>query len=289
MASRIIVFFLRKRQGSILREKWIMADESKEIKKERSETFHLIIGIFLMLMGSYFIIIKLINISNETSEYIFFSFTHSAIIWILVYAGYLFIKKETLAKELLLCTVPYASVAIILLLIIYVPALITQSVRILLIHDSSIYIPIGVLLLSSLVYTPFLIILLVFKKLPDFHKTEYKHKLLIAKLISLLSPGFGRIILGKYISGYIIYILYMILQNFLTICYMESTGKSIFGISDDLLMFFVRFFFWFIFWMIDSSYIFKFQNALENKISESDAIMKTPPIIDINQNLQGES
>ena len=158
------------------------------------------------------------------------------------------IKKETLAKELLYCTVPYASVAVILLLIIYAPSLITQSARIFLTYDSPIYIPTVVLLVSSLVYTPFLIILLVFKKFPDFHKTEFKHKLLITKLISLLSPGFGRVILGKYVSGYIIYILYTILQNFLTICYMESTGKPIFGISDDLLMFFVRLFFWFIFW-----------------------------------------
>ncbi len=204
-----------------------------------------IIGLITLSIGAYTLYNTLTNILDSTVSGNFLSqISKLSIAWVAVYGGYQALKANGLGRKMLLAWLSYQALGMVLTIwiILYNAQLYPET------NFSSFssnqYLSIGfyIFCISALIF------LATIKLDKDVLKNDSRHIKIAGKLLAVLSPGLGRVMVGNTWTGIGLSIFYMILiaGKFVLI---STSNKS--DIADPTVDFVADLIVWIFFSQID--------------------------------------
>jgi hypothetical protein len=264
-----------------------MENETTGNEKKNRKWVYPLLGTGFILLGLFYFL--LLFTGNLFTHNIFVHLSNFTISWIFVYAGVQYIKKENLGSRLIACTIPtifflpLQSVIFIFLELIvkYLnPKSISAS------WESGF---IGILIVTTICVWGILLILHTRKQNNNLTETDITHSVKISRIISILSPGFAHILLGKDKTDYSIYIFYFIIQYSLGWMAVFFGNKSNIGDIGYWFFMFISLLVWLSFILNELSYIKEHKESMDKESQKQNKMQELPPISDINQDIQGEA
>jgi hypothetical protein len=178
------------------------------------------IGIFAIL-NSIFALYKIAVIIKGGAQVSFFSAICGIVLaWIALYGGHQTIRRKTIGRNLLLiyftCQIPY--VLIFIFTAVFVGEIPASSIQIDLPKNW-----LNLFALSSCLLSVLALVLLRSKDSLDtsFEESNPSHSILIGKILSQLTPGLGKALLGNTFTGVGLFFLYFILIKVLSIMFIS--------------------------------------------------------------------
>ena len=200
-----------------------------------------IIGLIALSVGAYNLYSILTNILDSvTSSNFLAQISKLTIAWVAVYGGYQAIKAGELGRKLLVAWLSYQilGLAAVAWIILYNFKLHPENNFSSLFPNQYLSIGFYVFCISALIF------LATIKLNEDLHNSDSHRIKIVGKLLSVLSPGLGRVIVGNYWLGIGLSMFYMIL----VIGRLTANGSDV---TNPIVNFIYSFIVWSIFSQID--------------------------------------
>jgi hypothetical protein len=199
------------------------------------------IGLLVLVFGAYSLYSAIVNILSSSAPMNFLLQIYKiAIAWVAIYGGYQTLKSKEIGRRMLIAWFSYNASMMAFIISVFIYNLLTNPERNFNSSSPNQYLAIAFLIFCG----SGLIFLLTAKIDRELLISEYRHVQIIGKLLSVLSPGMGRMLTGNKLVGLALISVYLLLVT-------GSFSSSNTEINNLLLNSFFNLVVWIIFVELD--------------------------------------